>query len=66
MEDDGSVNTYNTSESLATFIAGQVGPFAGLIGPTLVRALYLGLTDSQAIAALVRDIIFRWCVHFFV
>ena len=62
MEDDGSVITYNTSESLSTFLADQ---FAGSVTPDEVRALYPGLGDPQVIAATVRDILFRWCVHFF-
>jgi carboxylesterase type B len=65
-EDDGTVFTYNTSESLSSFLADQFGSLAGSIPPDKVRALYPGLSDPQVIAATVRDILFRWCVHFLV
>ena len=63
MEDEGTAFTYNTSESLSNFLADQFGP--GSVPPEKVRALYPGLSDPQVIASTVRDILFRWCVHFF-
>ena len=66
MEGDGVALTYNTSESLSTFLEGLFGPLAGSIPLDKVRALYPGLSDPQAIASVERDVLFRWCVHFFV
>jgi carboxylesterase type B len=66
MEDDGTSMTYNTSESLSSFLADQFGPLAGSVPADKVRALYPGLSDPQVIASIVRDIVFRWCVHFLV
>jgi hypothetical protein len=65
MQDDGATMTYNTSDSLSTFLADQFGSLAGSVPPDKVRALYPGLTDPQVIAGTERDIVFRWCVHFF-
>ncbi|KAN0126023.1 carboxylic ester hydrolase [Russula decolorans] len=59
MEDDGTVLTYNTSESLSTFLADQFGSLAGSVPPDKVRALYPGLSDPQVIADTERDIVFR-------
>ena len=64
MEDDGASLTYNTSESLSSYLADQFGPLVGSVPPDKVRALYPGLSDPQVIAGTVRDIVFRWCVHF--
>jgi carboxylesterase type B len=67
VEDDGTLFTYNTSESLSTFLA--TDPYASVassVPPDKVRALYPGLSDSQVIADTVRDILFRWYVHFLV
>ena len=65
MQDDGTVFTYNTSESLATFLsATRFASAAGSVTPDVVRALYPGLSDPQVIAAAEGDIQFRWCVHF--
>jgi carboxylesterase type B len=63
MEDDGSIFVLNTPNNLSTFLAEQLGsgPLESLITPALVRALYPGLSDSQVIAAVARDITFRWC-----
>ena len=66
MEDDGTSFTYNTSESLSTFLAEQFGSLGGSVPPDKVRALYPGLSDPQVIASTERDILFRWCVHFLV
>ena len=57
MEDDGTALTYNTSESLSTFLAEQS---AGSVTPDEVRALYPGLSDPQVIAGVERDILFHW------
>jgi carboxylesterase type B len=64
MEDDGTIFTYNTSESLSSYLAGRFGSLAGSVPPDMVRALYPGLSDPQVIAATERDNRFRWCVHF--
>jgi carboxylesterase type B len=64
MEDDGTLFTYNMSKNLSTFLADQFGSLAGSVTPDKVRALYPGLSDPQVIASTVRDILFRWCVHF--
>ena len=64
MEDDGTVFVYNTNESLSTYLTGRLGSRADLYPPRLVRALYPGLDDSQVIAAVERDLMLRWCVHF--
>ena len=66
MEDDGSPFTFNTSESLSTFLADQFGSLAGSVPPDMVRALYPGLSDPQVIAGTLRDILSRWCVHILV
>jgi hypothetical protein len=63
MEDDGSVLTYNSS-NISTFLE-RFGPLASAVTPDEVRALYPGLSDPQVIAGAERDILFRWCVHFF-
>jgi hypothetical protein len=63
MQDDGTIFAYNTTKSLAAFLADTFGPFAGLVPPALVRALYPGLTDPRVIVAVLRDLLFRWCVH---
>ena len=65
MEDDGSVDVYNTSESLSTSLADQLGSLAGSVSTDEARALYPGLSDTQVIAGIERDILSRWCVHFF-
>jgi len=64
MEDDGSTSVLNTTNDLSTFLAEEFGPgpLESLITPTLVRALYPGLSDPQVIAAVARDILFHWCV----
>ena len=61
-QDDGTVFTYNTSDSLCTYLANKFGSYADLVPPALVRALYPGLSDPQVIAAVERDTQFRWCV----
>jgi hypothetical protein len=66
MEDDGTVLTYNTSQSISTFLAAQFGSLAGSVPPDKVRALYPGLSDPQVIAGALRDILSRWCVYFLV
>ena len=63
LENDGSVLTFNLSD-LSAFLA-RFGPHIGSIPLDEVRALYPGLNDSQVIAGAERDILFRWCVHFF-
>jgi carboxylesterase type B len=65
-EDDGTVFRYNTSESLSTFLTNQFGSLAGSVPPDRVRALYPGLSDPQVIAGTMRDMAFRWWVHFLV
>jgi hypothetical protein len=64
MEDDGTLFTYGTTESISTYLAGQLGSRARSVTPDEVRALYPGLSDPQVIADTERDILFRWCVHF--
>ena len=64
MEGDGTVFTYNTSESLSSFLGDQFGSLAASVPPDKVRALYPGLSDPQVIAATERDILFRWCALF--
>ena len=64
MEDDGTALTYNTSETLSTFLTDRFGSLAGSVPPDKLRALYPGLSDPQIIAGMERDIVFRWCVHF--
>ena len=65
MEDDGTALTYDTTLSISTFLASQFGPLASSVDPDKVRALYPGLSDPQVIADIERDVVFRWCVHFF-
>jgi len=62
MEDDGAIIALGLPNNISATISEVFGPFAGLISPDLVRALYPGLNDSQVIAAGARDITFRWCV----
>jgi hypothetical protein len=67
LQDDGTVFTYNTSISLSTYLKIQFGSHADLVPPKLVRALYPKLlSDQQVIAAVERDVQFRWCVYSFV
>ena len=63
-EDDGTISVLGAPNNLSLLLAEQIvpGPLGGLISPTLVRALYPGLNDPQVMAAVERDIIFRWCV----
>jgi carboxylesterase type B len=61
MEDDGTVFTVGMS-NLTAFLQGTLGPIASAISPNLVRSLYPGLNDSQVIADVFRDLIFRWFV----
>jgi hypothetical protein len=63
MQDDGTAFAYNTSERLSKYLAHR---FAGSVTLDEVRALYPGLSDRQVIAGIVRDMRFRWCVHFLV
>jgi hypothetical protein len=69
VEDDGTLFTYGMS-NLSAYLAGQFVSIAGSESappdPDIVRALYPGLNDSQVIAGIERDILFRWCVHFLV
>ncbi|KAH9994628.1 Carboxylesterase [Russula vinacea] len=58
-QDDGTIFTYNTSESLCTYLAKKFGSYADLVPPALVRALYPELNDPQVIAAVERDTQFR-------
>jgi hypothetical protein len=60
LQDDGTVFTYNTSLRLSAFLTARFGSFTSVVSPNLVRALYPGLTDPQVIAAVERDIQFRW------
>jgi hypothetical protein len=60
LEDDGSVVVLETPGNLSAFLAELFGPLEALLTPALVRALYPGLSDSQVIAAVVRDILYRW------
>ena len=64
-EDDGTVFTYNMSESLSEFLADQFGSLAGSVPSDKVRALYPGLSDPPVIASTMCDILFRWYVLFF-
>jgi hypothetical protein len=63
-EDDGSIFVLGAPNNLSAFLSGLFGPgpLGSLISPTLVRALYPGLSDPQVMAALERDISFHWCV----
>ena len=63
-QDDGTSLTYNTTESISTFLADQFGSLAGSVPADKVRALYPGLSDAQVIAGSQGDILSRWCVHF--
>jgi len=59
MEDDGTVFTYNTSDSISAFLVSQFGSRGASISPDEVQALYPGLSDPQVIADAERDISFR-------
>ena len=63
-QDDGTSLTYNTTESISTFLADQFGSLSGSVPADKVRALYPGLSDPQVIAGSQGDILSRWCVHF--
>ena len=65
MENDGTVQTYDTTLSISTFLESRFGPLASSVDPDKVRALYPGLSDPQVIADVEREIVFRWCVQFF-
>jgi hypothetical protein len=64
MEDDGSILVLGTPNNLSAFLAEQFGPgpLESLISPSLVQALYPGLSDPQVMAAVMREIVFRWYV----
>jgi carboxylesterase type B len=62
-EDDGTIFAYKTTQSLSEFLKDQLGPYAVLVPPNLVRSLYPGLNDLHVIYAVIRDVVFRWCVH---
>ncbi|KAI0275868.1 Alpha/Beta hydrolase protein [Russula aff. rugulosa BPL654] len=60
MQDDGTTLTYNTSESLSTFLTtDRYASVASSVPPDKVRGLYPGLADPQVIAATERDILSR-------
>jgi carboxylesterase type B len=63
LQDDGTTFTYNASESLSKFLAVR---FEGSVTLDEVRVLYPGLSDPQVLAGIVRDMQFRWYVHFLV
>lgn len=63
MEDDGTVFAHDKS-NLSTFLKEEFGRHASRVPPSLVRSLYPGLTDPEVIAAVERDMQFRWCVVF--
>ena len=65
-EDDGTIFAYNTSQSLAEFLRDTLGDYADFLPPELVQALYPGLDDLRVIYAMIRDFVFRWCVHLLV
>jgi carboxylesterase type B len=62
LEDDGTVFAL-AAQNLSATIALLTGPSgAAPLSPNVVRGLYPGLSDPQVIAAMWRDIGFRWCV----
>jgi hypothetical protein len=63
MEDDGTVFAHDKS-NLSTFLKKEFGRHASRVPPSLVRSLYPGLTDPEVIAAVERDMKFRWCVAY--
>ena len=62
VEDDGTVFALVAQQNLSATIALLTGPSGDLLSPTVVRGLYPELSDPQVIAAMWRDIRFRWCV----
>ena len=69
LEDDGTVFALamlGASQNISTYITQLVGPDGSVVSPTVARGLYPGLSDSQVLAAVGRDILFRWCVLPFV
>jgi hypothetical protein len=62
MEDDGTIFVFGAPNNLSAFLTEAFGPFDALLSPTLVRALYPGLSDPQVMAAVERDTVFHWCV----
>ncbi len=65
MEDDGTIFVYGSPESPTALLASRFGSLASSITPDKIQALYPGLNDSQALAAVDRDVVFRWCVYSF-
>lgn len=65
-EDDGTIFAYNTSQSISEFLRDTLGEYPEFL-PGLVRDLYPGLDDDlRVIYAMIRDFVFRWCVHLLV
>ena len=64
MQDDGSVFVYDLPITISEFLEEHFGALGSSVSPDTVRALYPGLNDSQVLAAVERDITFRWCVRF--
>lgn len=62
MEDDGIVFA-SFFPNISAFFAYQFGQFGDSFQSPNLTALYPGLTDTQLISVVVRDVWFRWYVH---
>jgi hypothetical protein len=65
LEGDGTVfalPTLGASQNLSIFLTQLLGPLQDLPLPTVVQPFYPGLNNTQLLAAVARDIIFRWYV----
>lgn len=62
MQDDGTVFSYGLTD-LQAFLDSSLGAASLLLSAPVLRLLYPGLNDSEVIAAVVRDVGFRWCAR---
>ena len=64
VQDEGTSFAYIAQKDLRATIDQLIG--SGHLSPADVRGLYPGLSDRQVIAAVLRDVRFRWCVLYLV
>jgi carboxylesterase type B len=65
LKDDGTVFALaelGASQDIPTYMAQLLGPLDNLPSSTVVQASYPGLSNAQVLAAIGRDIMFRWHV----
>ncbi|KAI0288310.1 hypothetical protein BC826DRAFT_698145 [Russula brevipes] len=60
-KDDGTVFAL-IYPNVSTFLVNQFGPIGNTFLPAELQALYPQMNDTQLFDAVVRDVLFRWCV----